>query len=146
MCSHETPQEAARCSCTGYGFGDPPCRCGYPRSQHADGTGACIVPSARCHEFVLSLDDPFPVTVALVQAAADAVMAELGADPLWAQKAAMSALFAGRQHALARDFELKSVRAANDRLRKQLTRTEIELATARQELQCLKESVPGAPG
>lgn len=127
MCSHETALEAARCVCTGYGFGDPLCRCGHPRSQHADGTGACLVPSARCHEFVLKLDDPFPVTVDLVQAAAEAIITELGIDPLMAQRAAMSALFAGRTHALQRDFELKSVRAINDRLRKKLDQLEREL-------------------
>lgn len=129
MCAHETPQEAARCECTGYGFGDPPCRCGYPKSQHADGTGACAVPAARCHEFVLHIDDPFPVTTALVQAAADALMVELGMDPLMAQRAAMSALFGGRRHAMARDFELRSVRAANDRLRKQIIQLEKETPT-----------------
>ncbi len=127
MCDHETPQEAARCSCTGYGFGDPPCRCGYPKSQHIDGIGACLVPAARCHEFVLHLDDPFPVTLALVRAAADALMIEMGLDPLMAQQAAMSALFAGRKHAVDRDFEIKSIRAANDRLRKKLDRLEREL-------------------
>lgn len=128
MCAHESPQEAARCACTGYGFGDPPCRCGYPKSQHAEGTGACIVSSARCHEFVLKFDEPFPVTVAIVRAAADAIMADLNTDPLWAQQAAMAALFAGRAHVMARDFELKSIRAQNDRLRKQLDHLERELA------------------
>lgn len=128
MCAHETPQEAARCICTGYGFGDPPCRCGYPKSQHADGTGPCVVPSARCHEFVLHLDDPFPVTTALVQASADALMLELEMDPLTAQRAAMAALFAGRRHAVERDWEIKSLRAQADRLRKQLARLEKELS------------------
>lgn len=131
MCSHETPQEAARCSCTGYGFGDPPCRCGYPKSQHKDGTGACMVPAARCHEFVISIKDPFPITVALVQAAADGVMIEMGLDPLMAHKAAMASLFAGRRHAVERDFEIKSVRAQNDRLRKQLDLIERELNALR---------------
>jgi hypothetical protein len=131
MCAHETPQEAARCQCTGYGFGDPPCRCGYPKSQHADGTGPCLIPAARCHEFVLHIDDPFPVTLALVQAAADALMAELGFKPLAAQRAAMSALFAGRAHAVDRDYEIRSVRAQNDRLRKQLTRADKELDALR---------------
>lgn len=127
MCSHETPQEAARCSCTGYGFGDPPCRCGHPKSQHVDGTGACIIPAARCHEFVLHLDDPYPVTLALVHAATDALMVELGMEPLAAQQAAMSALFAGRRHAHERDFEIKSLRAKADRLTKQLDRLTQEL-------------------
>lgn len=127
MCAHETPQEAARCACTGYGFGDPSCRCGYPKSQHVDGTGPCVIPAARCHEFVLHFDDPFPVTVALVQAAADALMAELGMDPLMAQRAALSALFGGRRHATERDWEIKSLRAQADRLHKQLDRLEREL-------------------
>lgn len=137
MCAHETPQEAARCECTGYGFGDPPCRCGYPKSQHVDGEGFCLIPASRCHEFVLHLDDPFPVTLALVQAAADALMVELELEPLLAQRAAMSALFAGRLHAVTRDYELRSVRAQNDRLRKQLIRIE-------KELRCRRESAPGA--
>lgn len=139
MCVHENPEEARRCICTGYGFGDPPCRCGHPKSSHADGTGACIVPAARCHEFVLRLDDPFPVTVALVQAAADAIMVEHQIEPLMAQQLAMSALFAGRQHAMARDFEIKSVRAQNDRLSKQLARAE-------EELTCHRTTAPGASG
>lgn len=127
MCSHETPQEAARCSCTGYGFGDPPCRCGYPKSQHADGTGACMIPAARCHEYVLHLDDPLKITVALVQAAADGIMVDMGLDPLMAHKAAMAALFAGRAHVMERDFEIKSLRAQADRMRKQLDRMAQEL-------------------
>lgn len=86
-----------------------------------------MIPAARCHEFVLHLNDPYPVTVAMVQAAADALMVELGLDPLAAQQAAMSALFAGRRHAHERDFELKSVRASNDRLTKQLDKLTQEL-------------------
>ena len=129
MCAHESPQEAARCVCTGYGFGDPLCRCSYPRSQHRDGTGACTVAAARCHEFVLRMDDPFPVTVALVRAASEAVITELNVDPVWAQQAAMAALFGARKHAMDRDYELKSVRAQNDRLRKQLRELQRKLDT-----------------
>ena len=128
MCAHETPQEAARCSCTGYGFGDPPCRCGRPKSQHVDGTGPCLDPAARCHEFVLHLSDPFPVTLDTVRAAADAIVSDLNTDPLWAQQAAMAALFAGRKAAVERDFELRSARAQVDRMRKQLDRLERMLA------------------
>lgn len=124
MCNHDSPQEARRCSCTGYGFGDPPCRCGHPKSQHLCGTGACVIASARCHEFVLHFKDTFPVTVSLVRTAADAVMTETGLDPSTAMSAAMAALFAGRKHAMERDRELETVRAANDRLRKQLKAAE----------------------
>jgi hypothetical protein len=70
------------------------------------------------------MDEPFPVTVALVNAAADAIMIEMGFDPAVAQQTAMSALFAGRRHATERDTELDRVRAQNDRLRKQLARAE----------------------
>jgi hypothetical protein len=76
---------------------------------------------------VLRFEEPFPVTLALVRAAADALMAELAMDPLAAQQAAMSALFAGRTHAYERDLEIKSVRSQNDRLRKQLDRLTQEL-------------------
>jgi len=127
VCTHETPQEAARCACTGYGLGDPQCRCGWLKSQHDGGTGACVVPSARCHEFVLKLDDPFPVTTELVQAAADAIMRELGFEPLVAQRAAMSAMFAGRAHAVEHDWEIRSLRAQADRLRDQLREAERKL-------------------
>lgn len=127
MCAHDSPQEAARCECTGYGFGDPSCRCGHPRSEHVDGTGACVVPVARCHEFVLHLHDPFPVTVALVKAAAAEVAAELDVGPLTALRAATAALLAGHQHAAHRDYELTSVRAQNDRLRKQLRELQRQL-------------------
>jgi|SRR5688500_8840072 len=127
MCAHESPQEAARCECTGYGFGDPPCRCGHPRSEHVDGTGACVVPTARCHEFVLHLNDPFPVTVALIQAAATEIVAELDFEPLLAHRAATAALLAGHHHAVHRDYEITSVRAQNDRLRKQLKELQRQL-------------------
>lgn len=127
MCAHTTPDEARRCECTGYGLGDPPCRCGYLKSQHKDGTGGCVIAAARCHEFVVRFVEPFPVTTALVHAAADAVMSELGADPVYARDVAIAALFAGRRHALERDQEIESVRAANDRLRAQVAALSAQL-------------------
>lgn len=137
MCAHDTPQEARRCVCTGYGLGDPPCRCGYLKSQHEDGTGRCLFPSARCHEFVLKFVDPFPVTADMVAVAMYAVMADTGLDVDRAREAAMAALFAGHDHAIRRDRELETTRAANDRLRR-------ELAASREELRCLRESAPTA--
>jgi hypothetical protein len=112
------------------------CRCGHRKSEHEDGTGRCVVPAARCHEFVLKFEEPFPVTVELIGVAAAAIVAELGLDMGVARDAAMSALFAGRKHALERDTQIIRLRAENDRLRKHLARTE-------QELECLKGSVPG---
>ena len=136
VCSHETPEDARRCECTGYGFGDLPCRCGHLKSQHENGTGRCVIPAARCHEFVLRFDEPFPVTVALVGTAAAAIMAETGAGPEAARDAAMAALFAGRKHALERDHVIERTRAENHRLRQLLDQAEAEI-------KCLKESAPG---
>jgi hypothetical protein len=120
MCAHATPDEARRCECTGYGFGDLTCRCGQLKSDHENGTGRCVFPAARCHEFVVRFVEPFPVTTTLVGLATDAVMSELGADPGYARDAAMAVLFAGRRHALERDHEIETVRAANNRLRAQV--------------------------
>lgn len=122
--------------CTGYGLGDPLCRCGYPKTQHEDGTGRCVIASARCHEFVLRFVDPFPVTADMVSAAMYTVMSDTGLDVDRARQAVMAALFAGRDHVIRRDRELESTRAANDRLKR-------ELAAAQQELKCHRESAPG---
>jgi len=86
---------------------------------------------------VLKFEEPFPVTVELVGQAAAAIMAELGVDMALARDAAMSALFAGRKHALERDTMVDRLRAENDRLRKHLARAE-------RELECHKENAPGA--
>lgn len=112
------------------------CRCGQTRSQHENGTGRCVIASARCHEFVLRFEEPFPVTVELIGRAAAAIVAELGVSPETARDAAMAALFAGRAHALERDTYIERVTAANHRLRQKLDQVE-------QEVTCLKESVRG---
>lgn len=106
------------------------------KSQHENGTGRCVIASARCHEFVLKFEEPFPVTVALVGAAAAAIMAETGAGPEAARDAAMAALFAGRKHVLERDRYIERTRAENHRLRQLLDQAEAEI-------KCLKENVPG---
>ena len=123
MCTHETPYEARRCICTGYGMGDLPCRCGYGKSQHTDGTGACVIVAARCHEFVLRLPaDPLPATAELVRAAASALIAELGipVTPDTAERAALIVLTVGRTLAVERDTELERARRIRDDLRRQV--------------------------
>lgn len=128
MCSHESPEDARRCQCTGYGFGDLPCRCGHPKSQHADGTGQCVIPAARCHEFVLRIDpNPFPISSEIIAAAVDAVHRETGLDSEVARSAAVATLFAGRKAAFERDAELDRARRLLDHYKREVARMETEL-------------------
>ena len=132
VCSHETPYEARRCICTGYGLGDPACRCGYGKSQHLDGTGACVIVTARCHEFVLRLPaDPLPVTAELVRAAGTAIVAQLGipATQDMAERAALIAFTVGRAMTVQRDTELERARRARDDLRRQVAQMIAEKGT-----------------
>jgi len=119
MCDHANDAEARRCACTGYGMGDPPCRCGRGKSLHENGIGRCVIPAARCHEFVTSLCDPMAVTTDHIEAAALAIMGGPGAPATHAvaRRVAAVALMAGRDSVLARDGELERVRRQRDRLR-----------------------------
>lgn len=119
MCDHASDAEARRCQCTGYGLGDPRCRCGRGKSHHEDGVGRCLIASARCHEFVLRLYDPLPVTDQIIAAAVAAVTG-LGVSGELAGQVVIAALAAGREEIVRRDFDMDSLRRDRDRLRAQL--------------------------
>jgi hypothetical protein len=123
VCSHATVQESRACSCTGYGFGDLMCRCGRKKSQHVDGTGVCTDPSARCHEFVLTLpDDPRPVTDMDIQVAALALEGLLSQCPgSTVEDLARTALLAAAGSQYAREWEVAALRRSRDAYRDQVT-------------------------
>lgn len=122
VCSHTTEQEARACSCTGYGLGDLPCRCKRTRSQHENGTGRCLDPAARCHEFVLTLPEPALVTEQMIQAGAAALSAAIAAFPgdLTVEEMARAVLFSGSAVAMVRDWELAALRRSRDAYRDQV--------------------------
>lgn len=128
MCDHANDAEARRCECTGYGMGDPLCRCGRGRKLHRDGTGACRERAARCHEFVLQLTEPMLITDDHIASAAAAIVADVGTEA--AGRLALAALSAGRESARARDTELERVRRDRDRLISELTKLREEMARA----------------
>lgn len=121
MCDHANDAEARRCDCTGYGLNDPLCRCGRGKLSHVDGTGACMIVVARCHEFVLKLEDPPPLTEEILGIATNAVILETGIPDRWAARAAFAALTAWRDAGVERDAELERVRRERDRLRREVT-------------------------
>lgn len=120
MCDHANDAEARRCQCTGYGMNDPLCRCGRGKISHVDGTGACMIAEARCHEFVVRLDDPAPLTEEVLGIATNAVILELGVHDTVAARAAFAALTAARDAGVERDLELERIRRDRDRLREQV--------------------------
>jgi hypothetical protein len=138
MCHHATTAEANRCACTGYGFGDLPCRCGMPKSDHKDGTGACRIPAARCHEFVLRpVPDPPPVSEGMIMIAAQAIDDLEAAGPgAESTDLARVALFAGAAVAMVRDWELEALRRDRNHHRNEADRLRGELADQ-------KRKVPG---
>jgi hypothetical protein len=99
---------------------DPLCRCSRGKISHVDGTGACMISEARCHEFVLKLDDPPPLTEHLLGIATNAVILELQVHDDIAARAAFAALTAARDAGIERDRELDRVRRDRDRLREQV--------------------------
>lgn len=125
MCDHANDAAARECQCTGYGMGDPPCRCGRGMSLHENGIGRCTIPAARCHEFVVTLVDPFEVTEDHINAAVAAVLRETG-DPAndAARRVALAALTAGRESVMQRDRELERVRRHRDLLLEQVAALE----------------------
>lgn len=98
------------------------CRCRRKRSLHLDGTGACSDPSARCHEFVLTLpEDPRPVTEMDVQVAALALAALLTQAPgSTAEDMARTALLAAAGSQYAREWETTALRRSRDAYREQV--------------------------
>ena len=123
MCNHANDAEARRCACTGYGMGDPPCRCKRGKSLHENGIGRCVIPAARCHEFVAAMCDPLIITTDHIEAAAQAIVRDIGvpATHAVARRVAAVALIAGRDSILSRDTELERVRRQRDRLRDEVT-------------------------
>lgn len=122
MCSHATEQDARTCSCTGYGFGDLMCRCRRKKSEHLDGSGPCLDPAARCHEFVLTMpEDPRPVTDMDIQVAAMALEALLSQTPgSDVEDLARTALLAAAGSQYARGWEVAALRRSRDAYREQV--------------------------
>lgn len=121
MCAHPTEAEARTCVCTGYGMGALLCRCGRKKSDHIDGIGRCLDLRARCHEFVLKMPDPEPVSELAVKTAALALQAawdEQGV--LSAEDLARTVLFSGAATAQVRDWEMAAVRKSRDTYRDQV--------------------------
>lgn len=122
MCAHPTEAEARTCVCTGYGMGALLCRCGRKKDDHIDGIGRCLDLRARCHEFVLKIPDPEPVSELAVKTAALALQAAIAGFPgdLTVEEMARTVLFSGAATAQVRDWEMAAVRKSRDAYRDQV--------------------------